>query len=208
MVLAQPPPTHSAVLCSRSEYFNACLSGAWAEAAERRVEVTVEDEQAVEDLRLLVKLSYTYSYASLDRRLLPLDQRLRLALLVDRFAFEGAVAQVVESLPEKLDLEGTVALLQNLPPQLEQHPAMAESMAKIIAALPQLIEKREQGARLERLSSLPIDVPIYIDEDVVFFPCSVAASNAGVVKDTGVVKMAVDALAQYLGPVAGMFEEG
>ena len=48
---------HSVMLGARSDYFQTCLRGEWPEAAGRRVELTVPDEQAVEDLKLLIKLS-------------------------------------------------------------------------------------------------------------------------------------------------------
>ena len=41
---------HVLVLCTLSPYFDRALGGEWAEAAERRVELTVADEQELEDL--------------------------------------------------------------------------------------------------------------------------------------------------------------
>ena len=48
---------HALVLCTLSPYFDKALSGEWTEATARRIELTVEDEQALEDLKLLIKLS-------------------------------------------------------------------------------------------------------------------------------------------------------
>ena len=50
-------PCHSAVLASRSRYFNAAFKGAYIENQERRVEIVLADSQAVDDMKLLVKLS-------------------------------------------------------------------------------------------------------------------------------------------------------
>ena len=87
---------HSVVLCSQSAYFDKCMEGEWTEAAEVRVEVTVPDEQAGEDLKLLIKLSYSDSYIHDESELLPLETRLRLGVLADGFEFVAAVEQVVE----------------------------------------------------------------------------------------------------------------
>ena len=45
------------VLCARSAYFEKSLTGDWAETAERCVELSVADEQELEDVKLLIKFS-------------------------------------------------------------------------------------------------------------------------------------------------------
>ena len=47
---------HSVILKSRSRYFDAALGGAYVENQQRTVEIVLADEQAVEDLRLFIKL--------------------------------------------------------------------------------------------------------------------------------------------------------
>jgi hypothetical protein len=100
---------HSLVLRTRSPYFDKSLDGEWAEAAARRVELTVPDQQAAEDLKLLIELSYLDSYVLDDgEQLLPLDTRVRLAVRADSLEFVEAVDQIVESLPLELDFEGAI----------------------------------------------------------------------------------------------------
>jgi hypothetical protein len=91
---------HAVVLCAQSAYFDKCLGGDWAESEERVVKLTVENDQELEDLRLLIMLSYSDSYIhGDDGALLPLDTRVRLGVLADAHEFVGALGQVVESMP-------------------------------------------------------------------------------------------------------------
>ena len=144
---------HSVVLSARSDYVEACLRGEWAEAAERRVELTVPDEQALEDLRLLIKLSYSASYTYEGEQLLPLATRLQLAVRADAPEFVQAVEAVVESLAEGFDFEAAQALMDDLPPVVEAHPGMAAVRREIVAVLVEGIEepeeKEEEAAAVE-----------------------------------------------------------
>jgi hypothetical protein len=131
------------VLRSRSLYFDKSLDGEWAEAAARRVELTVLDQQAVEDLKLLIKLSYSDSYVLADgEKLLPLDSRLRLAVRADSLEFVEAADQIVESLPLELGFEGAIKC-QELPPMLEQHAGIGAARKQVVALLAKGIEERE-----------------------------------------------------------------
>ena len=123
---------HAAVLSARSAYFQTVLTGEWVEAAARRVELAVADAQELEDLKLLVELSYSGDYMRQDGALLPLDTQLRLGVLADSLVFVDAVDQVVESLPLELSVEGAVELFGELPPVLQEHlgmPAALEAVA-------------------------------------------------------------------------------
>ena len=80
---------HSLVLRTLSPYVDGALSGDWTEAAERRIELTVADEQELEDLKLLIKLSYSDSYTHEGGQLLPIETRLRLAVRADALEFGG-----------------------------------------------------------------------------------------------------------------------
>ena len=82
---------HAILLSASSPYFDKALSGEWAEAVERRIELEVMNEQELEDLQLLVKLSYSSSYTHDGDQLLPLETRLRLAMRADALEFVGAV---------------------------------------------------------------------------------------------------------------------
>ena len=126
---------HALVLCTLSPYFDKALSGDWAEAAERRVELEVEDEQELADLRLLINLSYSDSYSHDNGQLLPIDTRLRLATRADALEFVGAVDQIVASLPEGLDFEGAMACMGGLPPAVEAHLGIALARTRMAAAL-------------------------------------------------------------------------
>ena len=134
---------HSLVLRTHSPYFDKGLSGDWAEAAERRVELAVEDEQAVEDLKLLIKLSYSTSFTHDGGQLLPLDTRLRLAARADSLEFVEAVDQVVASLPLGLDFEGATTCLAAVPAALEEHAGMEAVRKQVAALLAKGIEERD-----------------------------------------------------------------
>lgn len=136
---------HWLLLCARSAYFEKALDGGWTEAAERRVELVVDDEQAVEDLRLLIKLAYSDSYTHDGGQLLPLDTRLRLAALADALEFVEAADQVLKSLPLGLGLEGGgVTCLGDLPPVLEAHPDLAAIRQQVIPIVIKGIEDWEE----------------------------------------------------------------
>jgi hypothetical protein len=128
--------THSLVLRTRSLYFDRALSGEWTEAAERRVELEVADEQELEDLKLLIKLSYSDSYTQDNGLLLPLATRLRLAMRADWLEFVEALDQIVASLAEGLDFEGALVCMGGgLPPVVEAHPGIALARTKMAAPL-------------------------------------------------------------------------
>ena len=88
---------HANFACAVTPYFDKCLSREWTEAAERRVELTVEDEQEPVDTKLLIKLAYADCYTYHGDELLPLQTRLRLAVRAAVLEFVGAVDQIVAS---------------------------------------------------------------------------------------------------------------
>jgi hypothetical protein len=90
---------HAVVLCARSSYFEAALSGEWNEAQTKTVEVELENEQAVQDMKLLIKLCYSGSYTKEDgEELLDRSTRMRLAFLGNAFEMEDCVAECLASL--------------------------------------------------------------------------------------------------------------
>ena len=131
---------HSVVLSASSAYFDRALSGEWTEAAKRRVELTVDDEEELEDLKLLIKLSYTDSFNRVKGELLPFQTRVRLAVRAGALEFVEAVDRIVASLPRGLDMEGALLCMENegrLPPTLEAHAGMSalqEEVDKVLAA--------------------------------------------------------------------------
>ena len=135
--------THSLVLRTHSTYVDRALGGEWIEAAERRVELTVADEQELEDLKLLIKLSYSETYTHDNGLLLLLAMRLRLAACADGLEFVEAVDQIVASLAEGLDFEGALACMAGLPPALEAHPGIAPARRGMATSLALGIGQRE-----------------------------------------------------------------
>ena len=131
-------PAHSLVLCARSTYFDRSLGGDWAEAAEQRVELALESTQALDDLKLLIKLSYSDSYTHDDGQLLPPSTRLRLAALADALEFVEAVDQLLvslNSLPHEIGIETALARLDELPPALHAHPGTVAAWGKMARVL-------------------------------------------------------------------------
>lgn len=129
---------HSMVLRTTSPYFEACLRGEWTEATERRVELEVENEDGLEELKLLIKLSYTNSYTHDELgELLPISTRLGLAMWADALEFVGALDQLVASLPEGLDVEGAHKCMKRLPATVGAHAGMGavwDKAAEVFAA--------------------------------------------------------------------------
>ena len=113
------------------------------------MELAVEDEQAVEDLKLLIKLSYSTSFTHDDGQLLPLDTRLRLAARADSLEFVEAVDQVVASLPLGLDFEGATTCLAAVPAALEEHAGMEAVRKQVAALLARGIEERNAATSEE-----------------------------------------------------------
>lgn len=93
-------PCQSAILNARSAYFDAALSGAFAEN-EKKVEIVLADALAVEDFRLLIKLSCGASYVQEGDVRLPVAIRLRLAFLANAFEFVDCVQECLQSLSEE-----------------------------------------------------------------------------------------------------------
>lgn len=125
----------------RSPYFKKALAGEWAEEVERRVELMVANEQELEELKLLIKLSYTDSYAHDGGELLPFDTRIRLAARADSYEFVGAVNQIIKSLPHNATLEEALTLINDLPLALHQdsYPSLAPVLARAVGRLPKLL---------------------------------------------------------------------
>jgi len=113
---------HAVVLCARSPYFEASLGGGWNEAQSRTEEIELENEQAVEDMKLLVKLFYSGSYTKEDgEELLDRSTRMRLAFLGNAFEMEDCVPECLVSLVVDLTLTSALTILDDVPEELHGH---------------------------------------------------------------------------------------
>jgi hypothetical protein len=127
---------HAVVLCARSSYFEAALSGEWNEAQTKTVEVELENEQAVQDMKLLIKLCYSGSYTKEDgEELLDRSTRMRLAFLGNAFEMEDCVAECLASLVEDLTPTNALTILDDVPEELRGHETMKGVTAKVIEVL-------------------------------------------------------------------------
>lgn len=63
---------------------------------ERCIELTVDDEQELEDLKLLINLSYTDSFNRVKGEMLPFLTRLRLAVRADACLWTEAKSEHCE----------------------------------------------------------------------------------------------------------------
>jgi hypothetical protein len=172
-------PTHSLVLCARSAYFEKSLSGDWAEAAERRIELTVENEQELEDLKLLIKLSYSASYTHDGGQRLPHETRLRLVVRADALEFVEAVDQIIESLkllPQEMGLEGAITCLTELPATLQTRPGMAARWSEAALQLTKHLGPVAGMFEAVAVGSLLDDQSLPLREDVKQLPvCALKA---------------------------------
>ena len=99
------------------------------------MEIVLADAQAVEDFRLLIKLSCGSSYVQEGDVRLPIAMRLRLAFLADAFEFVDCVQECPQSLKEEgLGLEDACNLLDEMPKGLWGHEAAMALRNKIIEA--------------------------------------------------------------------------
>lgn len=176
-------PCHRVVLSSRSPYFRSAWACQYEEAKKKIVAIVLEDNQMVQDLRLLLKLNYTDSYVKDDEGvLLEKDTRLRLALLGYAFEFRDCVEEYIASLGEGLTMEDAMTLSDNIPEELHANNSVKNVLnAKIIEALTKgITELQEESAEREEAKK----------------------------EKTNRMQEAGDALTKVLGSVCGFFEEG
>lgn len=130
-------PVHTLLLCSRSPYFASALTGGtYQEAQTKTVEITLADKEAVEDLKLLIKLSYGASYMRDGDALVPRATRPRLLHLANASEFRDALTEILPSLGEDLSsLEEAITCLEEIPQALSAHEAMANLKLRVVKAL-------------------------------------------------------------------------
>lgn len=117
-------PCYFPILNSRSRYLKAALRNAHVENQQKTVDIVLADDQAVEDLKLLIKLSCSLSYVEDSGVRLSNSTRLRLAFMANAFEFVDCVQECLQSLSEeKLTLEDASSLLDEMPEELWEHEA-------------------------------------------------------------------------------------
>lgn len=127
---------HAVVLCARSPYFESSLSGEWNEAQTKTVEIELKNEQAMEDMKLLIKLCYSGRYTKEDgEELLDRSTRMRLAFLGNAFEMEDCVSECLASLADDLAPSNVLTILDNVPEGLRGHETMKGVTAKVIEVL-------------------------------------------------------------------------
>lgn len=85
------------------------------------MEVVLEDEQAVRDMRLLIKLCYSGSYIRDGGEPLDRSMRMRLAFLGDAFEMQGCVWECLASLVDGLTHSDVLTTLEDVPEELLGH---------------------------------------------------------------------------------------
>ena len=108
------------------------MSGDWNEAHTKTVEVVLKDDQAVEDMKLLIKLCYSGSYTKNGEELLDRSTRMRLAFLGNAFEMQECVWECLTSLADDLTPGNVLTAMKDVPEELRGHEAMAGVTKKII----------------------------------------------------------------------------
>jgi len=136
-----PPPSpqarttdilcHANVLCARSPYFESSLGGEWTEAQTKTVEVVLENDQAVQYLKLLIKLCYSGTYTKDGDESLDRSTRMRLAFLGNAFEMEECVRECLASLGDEVAPTDSLTILEEVPEELRNHEVMKGVVKKV-----------------------------------------------------------------------------
>jgi len=111
------------------------------ENQQKTVKVALADAQAVEDLKLLVKLSCGLSYVEDSGVRLPMPTQLRLAFLGNAFEFMECVQECLQSLSEEeLTLECVITLLDEMLEELWEHEEAMAIRSKIITVFKEEVD--------------------------------------------------------------------
>lgn len=114
--------------------------GEWAESQTKTVEVTLESEQAVEDLKLLIKLCYSGSYTKEGGGLLDRSTRMRLAFLGNAREMQDCVSECLGSLADDLTPANVLTGLDDVSEELRGHEMMADVIKKIVEFLADMLD--------------------------------------------------------------------
>jgi len=105
------------------------------------VEILLENEQAVKDMKLLLKLCYSGSYIKDGDELLDRSTRIRLAFWGNAFEMEECVRECLEFLVENMTSTDALTILDDVPRELHGHKAMKSVTAKVVDVLADKIDK-------------------------------------------------------------------
>jgi hypothetical protein len=113
------------------------LSGDYVEGQTKAVEISLEDKETVDDLKLLLKQCYGASYLVDEETGQRLDNTtcLRLVHLANAFEFHDCLKECLESLGNGLGFEEAFTILDELPDELEVHEGMKKLKLKVIGVL-------------------------------------------------------------------------
>jgi len=180
-------------LAARSSYFAAALQGGFLESQQKMVELQVSDEQAVVDLKLLHKLSYSGSYIHDEDVLLDLQTRMRLAVLADALEFRECVDAIFSSFVELSTFEEALVCFVAMPEELQNHQFMGALANKIIKSL---ATAAEGDANAVKALGMVID---QVAKEV-------AKDKTEEDRMGDMLRQTGDALPKALGPIALLFE--
>lgn len=130
---------HGAVLASRSPYFLRALTS-FRESTDKTIVLRLKDEEAVQDMKLLLKLTYTASYVKDNGRPLDKLQLLRLLRLADANEMTDCVVECAVALCPVADYDEAVQICQAIPDSVLSHrglePLLKDGGDVIAKALP------------------------------------------------------------------------
>ena len=110
------------------------------------------DAQAVEDFRLLIKLSCGASYVQEGDVRLSVAIRLRLAFWANAFEFVDCVQECLQSLSEEqLAVGDALSLLEEMPEELWEHEAAMALREKLIKVLMEAVDEELSATVMEVL---------------------------------------------------------
>jgi hypothetical protein len=117
------------------------LGGEWNEAQTKTVEVVLENDQAVEDMKLLIKLCYSGSYTNDGEELIDRTTRMRLAFLGNAFEMKYCVWECLRSLLDDIDPTNALTTLDEVPEELLGHAAMARVIVRVVEVLAAMFDE-------------------------------------------------------------------
>lgn len=140
VVVMETMKLHGAVLAPRSPYFLRALTSGFRESTDKTIVLRLEDEDAVEDMKLLLRLTYTSSYTQIGGGPFDKPQLLRLLRLADGFEMTDCMAECAVALRPMADYDEALHIFQTIPDSVLGHDGLASLLKEggdiIASALP------------------------------------------------------------------------